>query len=70
MPAEVIVKGLGKEPRSQGHLVGPLPRGKPQDGVGKRQALSSSGQLRAAFSGSRGASGQGAETPVHPSVAV
>ena len=62
VPAEVIVKGLGEEPRSQGHPVGPLPRGKPQDSVGKCQALRSSGQLRSAFSGSRGDSGQGAET--------
>lgn len=67
MPAEVIVKGLGKKPRTQGHLVGPLPKGKPQEGVRKCQALSSSAQLGSAFSGSRGASGQGAETLVHPS---
>lgn len=67
VPAEVTVKGLGKEPRTQGHHVGPLPRGKPQEGVEKCQALISSGQQSSAFSWPRGASRQGAETLVCPS---
>lgn len=58
---EVTVRGPGMEPRTQGHLEGPLPREKAQ-AVGKRQAPGNKGQLCPTFPGPRG---QG-KTPSHP----
>ena len=43
-PTEVTVRGLGREPRTQGHLEGPLLRGKAEEGIRKCQVLGSTGQ--------------------------
>lgn len=51
VPTEGTLRGLGKEPSTQGHLAGPLLQEKPQEGMGKHQALGINGQLCPPFLG-------------------